>query len=310
VIIDFHSHLYPAALQYDPAVLPSIFDIPGLVRSMDEAGIDAKVVSNPFIYPPDRGVDLHALDWVRRYNDFIAEAGVRHRGRIHGLAAAVPFGGPEHLRETERALRDLGLRGVSVSSSVAGEYLDSPRAADFFHLVVERGVPVFVHPQSRTVGDDLMRPWRLVELLGRPADTTLTAARLVFAGVLERFPALTLVLAHVGGFLALLVGRLDMGWEVRNDPGMGPPWGAETLAEPPSASLRRLYVDTMCYHPPAIRAAVETFGIDHVVFGSDCPPVPLPVTRHLEAIRRVGLAKADLAKVLGGNAARLLRLNA
>lgn len=308
MIIDFHSHLYPRALQYDPAILPSIFDIPGLIRSMDEAGLDARVVSNPFIYPPDRGVDLHALDWVRRYNDFVAEATARHPGRIHGLAAAVPFGGAEHLGETERALTSLGLRGVSISSSVGGEYLDSPRATEFWELVTARGVPVFVHPQSRTVGDELMKPWRLVELMGRPADTTLTVARMAFAGVLERFPALTLVLAHVGGFLAMLVGRLDMGWEVRGDPGMGPPWGAETLPRPPSESIRRLHVDTMCFHPPAIRAAVETFGVDRVLFGSDCPPVPLPVTRHLEAIRRVGLSPADEAKVLGGNAARLLRL--
>jgi aminocarboxymuconate-semialdehyde decarboxylase len=266
MIVDFHGHLYPQALQYDPAVLPTMFDVPGLLRAMDAAGIDAKVVSNPFIYPPDRGVDLYALDWVRRYNDFVAEATARHPGRIHGLAAAVPAGGPDHLRETERALADLGLRGVSVSSSVGGEYLDSPRATEFFHLVTERDVPVFVHPQSRTVGDDLMKPWRLVELMGR------------------------------------------LGWEVRDDPGMGPPWGADTLTRPPSEYIRRLHVDTMCFHPPAIRAAVETFGADRVLFGSDCPPVPLPVTRHLEAIRRVGLPPGDEAKVLGGNAARLLRL--
>lgn len=308
MIIDFHSHLYPKALQYDPAVLPSIFDVEGLVRHMAEAGVTAKVVSNPLIYPPDRGVDVFSLEWIRRYNDFIGEVTARYPGRIYGLAATVPWGGEPYLKEAERAVKTYGLLGLSVSSSFRGKYLDSPEVAECFAQAEELDIPVFVHPQSITVGADLMREFRLIELVGRPFDTTVSIARMVFAGMLERFPRLRLVLAHVGGATALLLGRLDMGYELRTDPGMGPPWGPDRLSRPPSESLRRLYVDTMCLHAPAIRAAIDTFGIDHVVFGTDYPPVTISAERHLTAVRALGLPPTGEAKVLAENAARLLKL--
>jgi aminocarboxymuconate-semialdehyde decarboxylase len=131
---------------------------------------------------------------------------------------------------------------------------------------------------------------------------------MALAGVFERHPRLTLVLAHVGGFLAMLMGRLDMGYELRADPGMGPPWGGPPLPRPPSAYLRSVHVDTMCFHPPAIRAAIDTFGIDRVLLGSDCPPVSIPWARTLGAVRALDLPAADEAKILGENARRIFRL--
>jgi aminocarboxymuconate-semialdehyde decarboxylase len=246
---------------------------------------------------------------MRRFNEFAAEVTARHPGRLLGLASAIPFGGDDYLKEVERAIRQLGLKGIMVNSSVDGEYLDSPRAQPFFELVTALDVPVFIHPPRVTIGAEKMEIFRLPEMVGRPFDTTLSLARFILMGGFERFPALKLVCAHMGGAIALLPGRLDFGYELREDLSFGP-WEPDVITAPPSAYINRLYLDSMGFHPPAVLCCVGTVGADHVVMGSDFPPVHVPVARTVELVRNLPISLADREAILGGNAARLLGLPA
>ena len=126
-------------------------------------------------------------------------------------------------------------------------------------------------------------------------------------GGLERFPNLKIICAHVGGVLPMLPGRLDSGYELRHDMSFGP-WEPDLLTRPPSTYIKQLYFDTVCYHPAAIFCAIQTAGVDHVVFGSDSPPVPIPLRRAVEAVRQLSIPEEHKEKILGGNATRLLGL--
>jgi aminocarboxymuconate-semialdehyde decarboxylase len=111
----------------------------------------------------------------------------------------------------------------------------------------------------------------------------------------------------VGGAIALLPGRLNFGYELREDATFGP-WEPDVLTRPPSEYLAQLYLDTMSFHAPAVMCAVGTVGVDHVVFGSDHPPVHVPLARSTALVHSLPLAADDRAKILGMNAARLLKL--
>ncbi|MBM2811466.1 MAG: Amidohydro-rel protein [Chloroflexi bacterium] len=302
-VIDCHSHLVPLDWRV-PTAPKSMFEYDAVIEEMDRAGVDVCVFGNNWIRVPE---GAPALDVVRRYNDFSAEMNVRFRGRFLGLASAIPFEGDGYLRETERAIKELGLKSIMINSSVAGEYLDSPRAAGFFELAVALSVPVFVHPPKVTIGAEKMEIFRLPELVGRPFDTTLSLARFILMGGFERFPTLNLVMAHMGGAISLLPGRLDFGYELRDDPSFGP-WEPDVIPMPPSAYIPKLYLDTMGFHPPAVLCCVGTVGADHVVMGSDFPPVHVPLARTVELVRNLPLSLGDREKILGGNAARLLGL--
>ncbi|HYU17718.1 MAG TPA: amidohydrolase family protein [Chloroflexota bacterium] len=304
-VIDCHSHLAPPGWRV-PSAPASLHDVEGVLDEQDRAGVDTAVFGNNWIRVPE---GRPALDLIRTYNDFAAELTARHQGRLRGLASAVPFGQDEHLRELERAVRELGLAGVMINSSVEGEYLDSPRAIPFLELVVTLDVPVFVHPPRVTIGAEKMEIFRLPEMVGRPFDTTLSVARFILMGGFERFPSLKLVLAHMGGAVSLLPGRLDFGYELRHDAAFGP-WEPDVLSAPPSEHIGRLYLDSMGFHAPAVLCCVQTVGADHVVMGSDFPPVHVPLSRTVELVRQLPLSVADRAAILGGNAARLLRLGA
>jgi aminocarboxymuconate-semialdehyde decarboxylase len=224
-----------------------------------------------------------------------------------GLAWVDPFDGDPSLHELQRAVVQDGFRGVVVNTSTNGEYLDSPRAADFWDLVTTLEIPVFLHPPRFTIGNERMELYRLPEMVGRPFDTTLTLCRLILTGVLQRHPLLKLVCAHMGGAIALLPGRLNFGYELRQDTTFGP-WEPDVLQRPPSEYIAQLYLDTMCLHMPAVALLVSTVGVDHVVYGSDNPPVPIALERHTAVVRQLPLAGADKEKILGLNAARLLKL--
>jgi predicted TIM-barrel fold metal-dependent hydrolase len=303
MVIDCHSHLVPTSW-YHPKSPQAIFDIDRLIEEQDRAGVDLTVFGNNWIRTP-QGAD--SLEVVKQFNEFAAETTNKYSGRLLGLASSVPFGDDRMLKETERAVRDRGLKGIMVNSSVEGEYLDSPRALPFFELVTELNVPLFIHPPRVTIGAEKMEIFRLPEMVGRPFDTTLSLTRFILTGGLEKFPNLKLICAHVGGALPMLPGRLGFGYELRRDMSFGP-WEPDVLTKPPAAYIQQLYLDTVSLHTPAVLCAVQTVGAEHVVFGSDFPPVPIPLKRSVEVVQALSISEEDKRKLLGGNAAKLLGL--
>lgn len=304
MVIDCHAHLVPQRW-FHPKSPKSIFDIEGLFEEQQKAGVDITVFGNNWIRTPE-GAD--PLRVVKEFNEFAAETTARHPKRLLGLASSVPFGDDTMLKETERAVREYKLKGIMVNSSVNGEYLDSPRATSFFELVSDLDVPLFVHPPKVTIGAEKMEIFRLPEMVGRPFDTTLSLTRFILMGGLEKFPNLKMVCAHVGGALPMLPGRLGFGYELRKDMSFGP-WEPDVLTRPPASYIQQLYFDTVSLHPPAVTCAVETIGVNHVVFGSDSPPVPIPLKRSVDVIHALRVSADDKEKILGGNAAKLLGLS-
>ena len=301
MIIDAHAHLVPQSW-FNPNSPAAIFNIDGVLEQQDAAGVDMTLFGNNWIRTP---ADRTPLDIVVEFNEFAAKTTQKHPNRLQGLACTVPFGDQRYLKEVERAVVEYGLKGIMVNSSVDGEYLDSPRAVPFFELVNALDVPLFIHPPRVTIGAEKMDIFRLSEMVGRPFDTTLSIARFILTGGLDKFPKLKLVCAHVGGVLPMLPGRLDFGYELRKDNSFGP-WEPDVLTGPPSSYIERLYFDTVSLHTPAVLCAVQTAGADHVLFGSDFPPVPIPLQRSVDTVKDLAIAAAKKDQILGGNAARLL----
>lgn len=302
-VVDAHSHLFPAAWASRGRMPADMFDVEDLLARQEEAGVATSIVSDPHIWYGD--LDPGSIGYAREYNDFAASLQRDHPGRIVGLATATPWRGAEHLAEAERALDELGLPGIAIATSDGGRYLESIPAA-FWELVVGRDATVFLHPGGTVVGQELMDMYRLGEVCGRPLDTTLTLARLVLHGVLERLPRLRLLCAHAGGAICAIADRLDFGHELRDYAPLGP-WGEVHLAEPPSAYVARLHLDTATYGPALLRLALDRVGAGQLVFGSDNPPVPFPLGRSLAYIEALDLTGEQRAAVLGTNARSLFR---
>jgi aminocarboxymuconate-semialdehyde decarboxylase len=303
MIIDCHSHLVPQSW-FHPKSPKWIFDLPRLFDEQDKSGVNITVFGNNWIRSPDGYARVKV---VQEFNDHAAELTAKYPKRLLGLACSVPYDGDKILKETEKAIREYKLKGIMINSSTDGEYLDSPRAAPFFELVSELNVPLFVHPPKFTIGNEKMEMFRLPEMLGRPFDTTLSLTRFIFTGGFEKYPNLKMVLAHVGGALPMLPGRYGFGYELRKDDSFGP-WEPDVMTRPPASYMKQLFYDTVCYHPPAVQCAIDTAGVDQVVFGSDTPPVPITLVRAVDTVKQLKISDEDKQKILGGNAARLLKL--
>jgi aminocarboxymuconate-semialdehyde decarboxylase len=305
-VVDTHSHLFPPAWASHGRMPPDLFDVPALLERQEEAGVAVSVVSDPHIWYGD--LDPGSIERTREYNDYAAELQREHAVRIVALATATPWRGEEHVREAERAVRELGLRGIAIPTSDGGRYLDAAPQS-FWELVEGLGVPVFIHPGGETVGREAMDAYRLGEVCGRPLDTTLTLARFILFGVLERHASIRMLCAHAGGAICAIADRLDFGHELREYAPLGP-WGEVELPEPPSAYVRRLYLDTVAYGTAMLRLALERVGVERLLYGSDNPPVPFPLSRTISYVRGLGLGGADEERVLAGNARALFALGA
>jgi aminocarboxymuconate-semialdehyde decarboxylase len=304
VIVDVHSHLFPEAWRGQGRMPDDMFDVEGLFARQEEAGVDLTVVSDPHIWYGE--LDLGSIERTREYNDFVAGLQRRDPRRLAGLGSVTPWRGPEHTAEAVRAVRELGLPGLALATSDRGRYLEDV-PDEFWEAVSDLGVPVFVHPGATVVGQELMQQYRLGEVCGRPLDMTVTLARFILWGVSERWPALRLLCAHAGGAICTVADRLDFGHELRDYAPLGP-WGDVRLAEPPSAHIERLHLDTVTYGVRALRTAHETVGSSRLHLGSDGPPVPFPLSRSVAVVDGLGLPEDERAAVMGGNATALFGL--
>jgi predicted TIM-barrel fold metal-dependent hydrolase len=295
-------------------IYPEFLDLERQDRVVTEAGVDVRLNSpslqlNLF----STLLDIPSLEIARRINDDGAAIMRRYPGRVIGVPAVNPFDAA-HLTELERAHAELGMRGVFIDTSWYVDapwqnvYLDDPRTEPFWEHVERAGIPVFLHPPVLPIGHHAQNRYRLEEAVGRPADTALSVARLILSGLFDRHPDLRIHVAHMGGGLLPVMGRLDFTYRLGYG---GLPVGEAAVCErKPSDYLRRnLWVDTMGFWAPHLREAIEVFGADRVMLGSDYGPLPISPAEHIDMVTALGLSRADEERILGRNAEALFELD-
>jgi aminocarboxymuconate-semialdehyde decarboxylase len=309
MIIDWHTHVHSLREQAAPfwrGQCPATID--NVLRLHDEVGLDISVISNSGHYLKAYARE-EALPAIREANQYLASLRDKHKDKIVALAVAIPGGGEDHLRELERAVKEDDLRGVLISSSHRRAYPDDDDARPFFRLATELDIPVFLHPPSVGYGEERMREFRLASSVGRPFDSALALSRLIVRGVFEEFQTLKFVASHLGGGICEIIGRMDYAYELRDNPLILGPYGPPVyITRKPSEYLKNIYLDTVAYHAPAVRCAIETIGADRMIFGTDSPQLVALKQRGRDLIDDLGLNAADKAKVLGGTAKMLLKL--
>jgi aminocarboxymuconate-semialdehyde decarboxylase len=259
---DGYRYYYDQAGRYLP--LPGEwFDLEaGLAESARVTGADTTVVCTAGVLSGlmDMLPSPDAIDLANEYNEEMAKAQAGYPGRVHGTAYIPLVDVGVALDLAEHAITKLGLKGINLPAITGGETIDAARLDPFYARVEELGVPLIIHPTDFVFaeildgyGDALQRT------VGRLFDSSVTVLRLIFSGVLDRFPDLKILQTHAGGLNPYQAGRIDKNARIAS------------LHHSPSHYLKRLYVDTVAPQDLTIRTAVEFFGADRVLYGTDYP---------------------------------------
>jgi aminocarboxymuconate-semialdehyde decarboxylase len=247
----------------DRGLTEQVFDPAVRIADLDRLGIARQVLSPPplmFCYWAEPGP---AAEFCRLHNDAIASVVAAHPARFLG-AAIVPLQAPDlAVRELERA-RGIGFRCVEIGSSVDGRDLDDEALHPVWDAADALDIALFVHPAAPVLGAERFQRYNLPLVLANPLETALTITRVIYGGLLDRWPKLRWCFAHAGGAFAFVLGRVDRGWQVM-------PEGPAAVANPPSAYANRFWVDSITHSPAALRLVLDTHGADRVVLGSDYP---------------------------------------
>jgi aminocarboxymuconate-semialdehyde decarboxylase len=332
-IIDFHNHYYPPgylkALQSGESAVEVTIDdhgnarlhypgdyniaVPGQIdlnirrKMLDDLGIDMQVYTlttpGTHVETPATAARLASL-----VNDEFAEGIAAHRtdqttgqtSRFSALAT-LPLNDPAaSVKELDRAIRQLKFPGAMLFSNVNHVALADERFYPLYEVANDLGALLYIHP-THPLGVEAMTDFWLMPLVGFLFDTTLAASKLVFTGVPDRFPNITWVLTHLGGAIPYLAERLDRGYRAFKECRVN-------IQRPPSEYLKKFYYDTVNFNPDALKLAIAFAGADHLLAGSDYAHQIGSPRLMLESLRALDISEADRAAILGGNAARLLRL--
>jgi aminocarboxymuconate-semialdehyde decarboxylase len=276
------------------------------VADMNREGIDVQALSiNAFWYGADR-------DLARRLFDLqavkLAEMCRAIPGRFVGYAP-VSLQFPElAAEELERGMKEFGMVGAAIGGNVEGVELGDARFDPFWKKAEELQALVFIHPQaapaSTGIGKRVQGPGAFRNVIGNPLETSFALAHLIFRGTLDRFPRLKICAAHGGGYLPSYAARMDHGCRVFPDECKG-----TTLKRAPSEYLKTLYFDSLVFTGEALRHLVAEHGASQIMIGTDyaVPWAKAPVDHVLTT---PGLTDDERIAILGGNAAKLIKLPA
>jgi aminocarboxymuconate-semialdehyde decarboxylase len=279
------------------SMLHELSDLDRILETRAAAGV-SRIVACPVVtlLYPDVEAEV-ALERCRIQSEGITRMVRGGGGRVAGLGA-VPLQDPELAATELRRLMAAGfLSGVEVGASMRDVYLGDDRFEPFWAAASETGAVIFIHPTTRGFGVPVFDEYYLWNLVGNPLETTITAAHMVFSGVLDRHPDLKVVLGHGGGALLALRGRLRHGHGFQ-------PAARARLREAPEDAIRRFHFDTIVHDPGLLRALVEFAGAEHVLLGSDYP-FDMGDADPLQSVRAAQLGPDAQDAILAGNASRL-----
>ena len=266
---------------------------------------------------PDR-----SPEFARVANDGMADICKRWPDQFPVFVASLPMNNvPAALTEMDRAIGELGARGVQIVTNVNGRPLDDPEFLPIFEAMsVKHDLPVWMHPfRPGTTSDyegEERSKYEIWQVLGWPFETSVAMSRMVFSGLLEKLPNLRIITHHCGGMLPYFAGRAETLWAQLGSRSVGDSEAEvlKRLSKPPLDYFKMFYGDTVLGgSASALRCGLDFFGIDHVVFASDCPfdpeGGPMFIREGVRSVEDLGLSEEDRGKLYLGNALRLMRLS-
>jgi aminocarboxymuconate-semialdehyde decarboxylase len=326
--IDFHNHYYPpgymekfqdwggSRFEFYPqkksgmlivkqkgarflAITPEHTSVEKRLEDMDRLGVDMQVLTltSPSVYFSTRKRNLYLS---KISNDFFAELCQKHPKRFSAFATLPLLNTDDAAAELHRAVKDLGMKGVVFGSNIDGKHLHVKEFWPLYKEIQKLDIPIMLHPMVPPRPEPFAE-FVLVPLVGFCMDTTVSVAKMVFSGLFEKYPKLTMILPHLGGTLPFLMERLDMGYAAYAE-------CKPNIPKPPSHYLKRFYYDTVSFSIPALMCTYLAVGADHMVMGSDYPHVIGDIDRCVTSIQELKITKQEKKKILGGNGKKILKL--
>jgi predicted TIM-barrel fold metal-dependent hydrolase len=286
---------------------------------MDEFGDVQHVLSlaNPpleLVAPPDKSPEL-----ARMANDALAEICRRHPDRFPTFVASLPMNNVEaSLAETDRAIKDLGARGVQMFTNVAGKPLSAPEFRPLFARMAAHDLPVWVHPmraaQFSDYASEKQSESEIWFSFGWPYETTACMTRLIYSGLFDELPGLKIISHHMGGMIPYFSGKIKLGFRqiFFGAPDRNPAAVDAGLKRHPLDSYKMLYADTALGEVAPTRCGHAFFGTDRCLFATDAPfdsEEGRGLMRHtVAAVEALEISRAEKDAIFSGNAKQLLRL--
>ena len=299
-VLDGGTYVVQCAAGLNVPAFPKMIDIEKKLRDMEDMKIDVAVLSHGYPFGADVLGGRRADYWAQRINDHLAGIIDRYPGKFVGFGS-IGFGDcQQSIAEVDRCIKKLGFKGFQVFSNIGNKVLDSSEFMPILKHIGMLGVPIHLHPAIplNRIGLDSAN---LFLPLGFPYDSSLNTLRLIQSGLFDETPDLKLIVAHVGGVIPYLWGRIG----TYSAPSTLVP-DAPRLAHPLDHYLRRLYVDTVCYNVEALKCCYEVRGAEHLLYGTDHPFGRYDVAAEL--VQQLNCPACDRDLIHHGNAARLLNL--
>jgi aminocarboxymuconate-semialdehyde decarboxylase len=269
-----------------------------ILKAQEKAGVD-RILLAPWVTllryeaEPEDG-----LRTSRIQNEALSKLAQKYPEQVSVLGT-VPLQDPDlAASELKQLMTTPGLKGVEIASSVNGIFLGDARFKPFWAAAEETNALIFIHPTTRGFSAPVFNEFYMWNTVGNPLETTITAAHMINAGVMEDFPGLKVLLAHGGGAILSLWGRLNHAHSFQ-------PQAKSVLKEKPEESLKRFYFDTVVHDPVLLRTLVDFAGADRVMIGSDYP-FDMGAAHPADIVRQLNLPSSEEELILSGNALRLM----
>lgn len=326
--IDAYSHVVP--LKYKEALYkiapeqvdikiaphPALYDMERRFRIMDRYEPLRQVLT--LGWPPVEEIadPVKAAELAKVANDEMAELVLKYPDRFVAAIACLPMNNLDAaMKEIDRAINDLQFKGVYTHTPVNDKPLDLPEFMPLYEKMSQYNLPIYIHPMKM---DDQTKThpisFKIFSAIGWPFETTVAMARLVFSGILERYPNLKIVTHHGGGMIPYFLERVIGFAQLRPLVSEGAYEEKVMLRREAADFFKMFYADTAIHgNTPALMCAYACFGADHLLFGADMPLGDTELGNRnyrqvINAIEQMNIIEVERKKIYEDNARSLMRL--